>query len=156
MRFRRPDGGVLQIGPVVVECFSRYRQLPTDAPEAGGILLGRLIRDSHDVVLDEATEPSRLDQRTRFSFFRARQPAQKRINQAWCESSQTLNYLGEWHTHPEDDPLPSQLDRRDWLRTLDQAQFEQDFLFFVIVGRISIRAWEASRLSRSLGFLQQL
>ena len=53
-----------------------------------------------------------------------------------------MNYLGEWHTHPEDVPSPSSHDRRDWLRTLDTAQFEQSFLFFIIVGRTSIGVWE--------------
>ncbi len=71
--------------------------------EAGGVLLGRHLLDTEDVVVDEVTTPQKSDRRSRFSFFRSKRHnviAQDR----WSEDASTLAYLGSWHTHPERDP----------------------------------------------------
>lgn len=68
---------------------------------------------------------------------------------AWRESTGTRIYLGDWHSHPEDDPKPSCVDRRDWNRVLKRAVYEQDFLLFAIVGRRSIAPWEGRLSDRS-------
>lgn len=145
MRFVRKSRGAVEVSPAAHAVLTAHRQLRTADTEAGGVLLGRLIRDSHDVVIDVASPPSPEDRRSRFSFFRARKPAQVVVERAWRESGQVVNYLGEWHTHPEDDPNPSCIDRRDWKKIVARASFEQDFLLFVIVGRVQIRVWEVSR-----------
>lgn len=145
MRFLRPCRGNLEFGREAVDQLMRHRQLVPKAREAGGVLLGRLLLDSQDVIVDEATIPTRYDRRGLFSFFRKRAPTQKRVTEAWRETSQTRNYLGEWHTHPEDQPAPSNDDKANWKRVLREAKFEQESLFFVIVGRLSIGVWEASK-----------
>lgn len=142
MRFSRPNGGVLEFGETALQHVLSHRQFTSDSAEAGGVLLGRLIRDSRDIVIDRAAGPSELDRRSRFSFFRARRPAQALVDEAWRESGQAAIYLGEWHTHPEDDPTPSCIDRKDWIRIVQRAQFEQPSLFFVIAGRVLTRIWE--------------
>lgn len=145
MRFLRANGGAVEVSTASYTILTTHRQLRTADTEAGGVLLGRLIRDSNDVVVDTASPPSPEDRRSRFSFFRARKPAQHVVDSAWWESGQVVNYLGEWHTHPEDDPQPSCIDRRDWKKIVARASFEQEFLFFIIVGRVQVRAWEISR-----------
>lgn len=40
--------------------------------EAGGVLLGRHLLDSHDLVVDEVTTPKSGDRRSRFGFFRSK------------------------------------------------------------------------------------
>jgi integrative and conjugative element protein (TIGR02256 family) len=127
-----------------------HRQLCEEKPEAGGILLGRIIKGSPDIVVDQAVGPSPGDRRGRYFFFRARRSAQIIINQAWNASRQTLNYLGEWHTHPEADPSPSAVDRRDWAQIAARSGFEQPSLLFVIVGRVYIRVWEVPKSSSKL------
>ena len=110
-------------------------------PEAGGVLLGRHIRDSMDVVVDFVTTPSTEDRRSRFRFWRAPKHHQEEINRAWTESEGTCVYLGEWHTHPQADPRPSATDLRDWRRKLREDSFV-DPIFYLIVGTASIRAWQ--------------
>ena len=110
MRFRRPNGGVIEFCESASEIMSAYRQLDSNAPESGGMLLGRFISGADDVVIDEITEPSDTDQRGRYFYKRSKDQAQHRINAAWEESGHTRNYLGEWHSHPEDDPSPSNQD----------------------------------------------
>lgn len=148
MNFVRPGGGVLALAPSAILTLESFRQVGRDDPESGGVLLGRLLRGSDDVVVDEASPPVASDRRTRTSFQRSLGPAQRTVNDAWEASSGTSNYLGEWHTHPESDPTPSGCDRRDWERIVKKAQFAQDTLFFVIVGQDTIRVWECDKATR--------
>lgn len=147
MRFLRPKGGVVELAEAALGHLFMHRQLGGGTPEAGGILLGRLIKGSADIIVDHAFGPSPEDRRGRFFFFRAKRPAQTLVDQAWQVSGQTLNYLGEWHTHPEDDPSPSCIDRRDWSRITARAKYEQSALLFVIVGRIHLKVWEVPKTS---------
>jgi integrative and conjugative element protein (TIGR02256 family) len=145
LTFLRPAGGRLRIGADALRILERYRQLDACVSEAGGVLLGRLIVERPDTVVDTVTEPSPADRRTRFAFHRAARPTQRAVIDAWERSDGTRNFLGEWHTHPEDVPHPSEVDLRGWQRLARIARFEQDWLFFVIVGRIVTSAWEVPR-----------
>lgn len=112
--------------------------------EAGGVLLGRHLLDSHDLVVDEVTTPQSSDRRGRFSFFRSSRHeyvARKR----WIEEESTMAYLGLWHTHPESDPTPSGVDQRDWQQAVLGDTFEGDRLFFPIVGTGMTRIWTLNR-----------
>lgn len=151
MRFSRTNGGVVQLQPQALNQVLSFRQLTDDAPESGGMLLGRLVEKSEDVVVDYVSRPSPNDNRSRFSFFRSREDAQKIVNNAWAGSDGTSIYLGEWHTHPEHNPRPSiSIDIPSWRTTTRTAHFEQDFLLFAIVGQVSIRMWEISKFSDAL------
>ncbi|RUP33704.1 MAG: hypothetical protein EKK45_04255 [Curvibacter sp.] len=119
--------------------------------EAGGILLGRHLLDSHDVVVDEVTTPQSTDRRSRFAFFRSRQH-EALAQERWRQQAATSAYLGLWHTHPEPDPTPSSVDHKDWQKAVAGDVFEGDRLFFPIVGTDSIRVWTLSRR----GTLKQL
>lgn len=143
--FHRADKSLIKVGSRPLQKMLRYRQLRETEPEAGGVLLGRLIEGMGDVVIDEVTGPTRRDRRWRFGFFRSRDGAQRRIRTAWVESQQTRNYLGEWHTHPEDRPVPSTADLANWVRIVTESQYEQDSLIFLIVGRKSVGAWELQK-----------
>ena len=112
--------------------------------EAGGVLLGRHLLDSHDVVVDEVSTPQKSDRRSRFAFFRS-SDHEYLARQRWTEHERTSAYLGLWHTHPEPDPKPSSVDRRDWQQAVSRDTFECDRLFFPIVGTEQIRVWCLSR-----------
>ena len=132
----------------------KHRQTAPTTPEAGGILLGRLIIDSHDIVIDDVTVPSEHDRASRFWFFRSKRTANTIIRKAWSSSNATRIYLGEWHTHPEDTPSPSCIDLRNWRRILRKSCIEQDFLLFAIVGRVDLRLWELTKEDPSPTLLQ--
>lgn len=153
MKFSRMNGGTVELNKAASQVLSRYRQLSKRDAEAGGMILGRLVTDSNDLIIDEVTEPSKHDRKGRFFFFRRRRAAQCRVNQAWLASDGTRNYLGEWHSHPEDDPTPSNVDIENWHRISSDARFEQDFLLFVIVGRRKTKLWELPKFG---GPLQEL
>lgn len=112
--------------------------------EAGGVLLGRHLLDSHDVVVDEVSAPQSSDRRSRFAFFRSSKHEQV-ARQRWLQENSTSAYLGLWHTHPERDPMPSGVDRRDWAQAVSGDTYEGDRLFFPIVGTDCVRIWTLSR-----------
>jgi integrative and conjugative element protein (TIGR02256 family) len=112
--------------------------------EAGGILLGRHLLDSRDVVVDEVSTPQNSDRRSRFSFFRSSKHEHV-ARQRWLQEHNTSAYLGLWHTHPERDPTPSGVDRNDWQQAVAGDTYEGDRLFFPIVGTQCIRVWTLSR-----------
>lgn len=154
MIFKRGFSGTVAVCAAAAEVFARHRQLKWTAPEAGGVLLGRFIRASDDIVVDVATEPGPGDKANRSSFRRAQKRTQLLINQAWHESSGTRNYLGEWHTHPEDNPSPSTIDLLNWRRIASSAIYEQECLLFVVVGRVHVRMWELNRAGEALAQLE--
>ena len=145
LTYQRSDGNSFQIGDQALAVLLSHRQLEPSAHEAGGILLGRLLLDSNDAIADEASQPVETDRRGRFFFQRARVPAQKRVTAAWMKSDRSAQYLGEWHTHPQDDPIPSNKDLNDWDRLLRVTVCEHTSLFFAIVGLKRIRVWEGNR-----------
>ena len=132
---------MVKIESTPLAIMSQYTQIKRNDREAGGIILGRMIENSNDVIIDEVTIPSLQDKRSRFSFFRSK-CTQKTINARWQTSQHTQNYLGEWHTHPEAHPSPSHTDIRNWQNIMAKGIFDQDFLFFLIVGQITISVWE--------------
>jgi len=112
--------------------------------EAGGILMGRHLLDSYDLVVDEVSTPQDTDRRGRCHFFRSRMHEQV-ARRRWLEEHNTSAYLGLWHTHPERDPTPSGVDRSDWQQAVAGDTYEGDRLFFPIVGTHCIRVWTLSR-----------
>lgn len=145
VQFLRPNGGILKIGAKALGQIDNQLQRRQRDCEAGGVLLGRIVVERPDFLVDVVTEPTNRDKRTRTDFYRAEQPTQERIVTAWKVSRGERNYLGEWHTHPENDPTPSQVDKSNWRRLARTAQFEQDVLFFVIAGLKGKRVWQCGR-----------
>ncbi|MDM5196528.1 Mov34/MPN/PAD-1 family protein [Fictibacillus enclensis] len=119
---------------------NKYKQLQLRDKEAGGILIGRILIEDGNYIIDDVSEPMPADKRTRTRF--SRQPAghQEYFDQVWENENGRCFYLGEWHTHPEGVPHPSSIDRKDWERLLSE-RFEPDYLFFIIVGIKAIRVW---------------
>lgn len=128
----------------VVKQMSEFRQRSWWQAEAGGVLLGRYLLDSENIVVDELSTPQKTDRRSRFSFFRSRKH-EVIARSRWADETSTIAYLGLWHTHPEADPVPSSVDRRDWARAISNDTFEGECLFFPIVGTERIRVWSLSR-----------
>jgi len=125
-----PSGAKLLIEEPVLELLAAFRQIPSSASEAGGILIGYR-RGAHTHVT-EATAPSQGDIRRRFGFFRHANHHQRVALRRWKETDQTLDYVSEWHTHTVDDPAPSGIDLRHWREITVSSKRP---MVFVIVGR---------------------
>lgn len=122
-------GAFVLVEPCVLDGVHKQRQQGPNDPEAGGILLG--MRRGEHIHVTQLTSPGPEDRRTRTAFHRARRSHQDLALRQWRESGGVMDYLGEWHTHPEVGPSPSATDLREWrtlLRSYDAA------LVFLIAG----------------------
>jgi integrative and conjugative element protein (TIGR02256 family) len=137
--------GSLKIDAPALKKMLSYRQDRKRDSEAGGVLLGRFIIDSKEVVVDKVSVPMIGDKRTRYSFHRDLRKHQLMINREWENSSGTCHYLGEWHTHPEPEPSPSDQDLTNWKNHLKRDHFSSRYLYFVIVGTEEVCLWEGDR-----------
>ncbi|WP_186207468.1 Mov34/MPN/PAD-1 family protein [Burkholderia gladioli] len=119
------DGLVLIEGNVLF-VIAQHRQLTKQTTEAGGILLG--YRRGAHLHITHLTVPGPKDVATRVSFKRRDPCHQKQALRAWEQSGHTVDYLGEWHTHPEVSPSPSSTDRRAWTEILQKRNELHAFL----------------------------
>lgn len=142
--FQRAGEGRFKVRTHALERMLAYRQDGRRKLEGGGLLLGRFILDSPDVVLDAVSTPMPGDLRERHRFVRS-QAHQRVVDAAWWASGGTRVYLGEWHTHPEPVPSPSDEDLGSWRRHLADPRIYGEALFFIVVGTRVLRAWEGVR-----------
>lgn len=105
-------------------------------PESGGILIGHDLQDNNFSITDIST-PSVYDKSNRFNFIRSKKNAQLILNKFFKESNGKKIYLGEWHTHPEDFPTPSSVDKKSILERLHNDVLNSEIIFMIIVGRKS-------------------
>jgi integrative and conjugative element protein (TIGR02256 family) len=152
--YARPNGGRIKLPSEVIEPIHDYVQNDRRKPEAGGVMLGRYIIESKDIVIDKISFPMPGDRATRNTFFRKKRAHQQIIDREWAASNHTCTYLGEWHTHPEPHPSPSCIDEFNWKRKLKKDIVDSDCLFFLIVGTSKMRMWEGHRYSRTISMLK--
>lgn len=145
----------LKIDKIPMENMLSYAQDSIDKKEAGGVVLGRFIKDSNDIVIDINTFPMKGDIRTRTRFKRGKRNHQKIIDEIWKESEGTCNYLGEWHTHPEENPTPSTTDMNSWKKILKNDVYTSKHLYFIIIGTKSIGVWEGSSKTLEIKKIKQ-
>jgi len=121
--FAHPQNGRVKVTANALAVLLAYHDEDT---EAGGVLVGRFIKDCNDVVIDEASEPMPGDTRRYSEFLRDDPGHQDFIDNHWGESEGTMHYLGSWHTHPKDTGA-SPVDFADWYRTFQEirVQLEQ-------------------------------
>jgi integrative and conjugative element protein (TIGR02256 family) len=153
VRFDDALGIRVKVGRQAMLGMLDHAQRTPGALEAGGVLLGRELLVTGDLVVDAITTPMHGDVRTRTSFFRSAALHQHRILEAWRGSAGTCGYLGEWHTHPEARPIPSRVDRNDWSRRLVEDVVGARLSLFVIVGTQALGAWIGDRQSRAVRLL---
>jgi integrative and conjugative element protein (TIGR02256 family) len=75
------------------------------------------------------------DVRTRFGFVRQDPGHQRAATADWRQSAGTINFVGEWHTHPEAHPNPSLMDRNSWKKQMRTRKPVP--LVFLIGGTVS-------------------
>lgn len=152
--FQNSHGGILKISNHALIKMQGFIQDQPQKTEAGGVLLGRFIVDSSNVVVDDVTVPMAEDIRRRHRYIRRSPKHQEAIDKAWTRSKSRCNYLGGWHTHPEPIPNLSKTDKKDWKRALNIEQFDNDALYFVIAGIGVICVWEGQKDSGRISELR--
>lgn len=112
------------------DVLSSNRQRTFLAKEIGGQLFARFTEGV--IVIEVATVTSGRSRRTRFGFWPDRDTERQDIARLFENG---LHYIGDWHTHPEECPTPSNTDIRKALEIFNQSQHELKAMLMVIVGR---------------------
>jgi integrative and conjugative element protein (TIGR02256 family) len=96
--------------------------------EHGGILLG--YRKPDAIHITSMTYPGRWDRPSSMLFRRSARGHRIRALREWVKSRQTVDWVGEWHTHPDGLAKPSIIDRMNWLRISRHTSKPMTFLIF--------------------------
>jgi len=129
LTFKDNNGDLVVIMPNVLDRLMTYRQLHWYTSEAAGVLIGE--RRGPHLVVQDVSEPGKGDIRSRYYVDRKGSHHQLAVDQAFLRSGGALQYIGEWHSHPEDEPSPSTKDRDSWGRYLSAPEP----MVLIIVGR---------------------
>lgn len=124
----------VQISSVVLEHL-KEEYIKSKYFEIGGILFGR-INHNKSIVTIEKLEVVRSKKQIRLAYVRNNRIAQKVINKVWIESKGIVNYIGEWHTHPNIAPIPSSIDKTTILeQTLEKRSNYFPYTLLLIIGQ---------------------
>lgn len=123
---------LLHFSKSTLETFRQHVQASDSDCEAGGLLLGS-VHGTH-MLIEQATVPTAWDKRFRYLFERMPFGHEAIALARWTASQGTIRNLGEWHTHPEDNPNPSGVDRSQWAH-LSAKRLDKRSALGVIVGR---------------------
>lgn len=116
----------------VLSLLATFIQVKKGQHEAGGILLGQV--KEKDIYITRISFPSKRDRSSRYSFMRDKRNAQDIIDYEFFNSNKRTIYLGEWHTHPEELPTPSNVDRKMIKNQLLKNVLNEPFLLQYIQG----------------------
>lgn len=125
---------------MIERTIAAYVADPQIRKEAGGIFIDSY-RGPH-IEINTCTTPMPRDVWRPTLFDRSDPGHQAAALKAWKVSGGTKTYVGEWHTHPVDNPVPLDLDLQTWRAVM---QIFADPLIFLIAGRRSIWCGQARR-----------
>jgi integrative and conjugative element protein (TIGR02256 family) len=119
----------LILGNAPVNYMKRNQQRRWWQREAGGQLFARF-HDGH-LMVEEATGPRSSDRRTRVSYIPYSVAEQREIDERF---ELGLHYVGDWHTHPEEYPVPSARDFASIRNCFMKSRHDLNAFLLVIVG----------------------
>ncbi len=110
----------------------KYQQ-KTKEFESGGILIGEIYLEESKVIVKQIIVSKKA--KRRYSGINIdKKEMQEELDKIRKESNYTMNYIGDWHTHPEQFPTPSCIDKISYKITLKKAKIQTNFIVFLIVG----------------------
>ncbi|MFA6528365.1 MAG: Mov34/MPN/PAD-1 family protein [Candidatus Gracilibacteria bacterium] len=116
----------------VVEKLHSYKQTRFFSKESGGQLFASFEDDIIRVF--EITGPRKFDKRSKFSFFPHRKTEQIEIHNKYIKEH--IHFVGDWHTHPEKTPKPSNCDQESVAKIMEESRHSLQGIFLVIVGTV--------------------
>lgn len=132
------DKYTLVLSAEALHILDHYIQRQPFASESGGVVMGRIVGDT--ILVERLSIPTELDKSSRMHFERHRLSAQMIINYEHTNTYGQVTYLGEWHTHPEDHPSPSQMDLKMIRQQFHNNKIHTHFLVLLIQGKKTLFA----------------
>lgn len=124
------DSYHFEIKQEVVEELKGYTQ--RDGDELCGVLMGTQVGGNRYRI--SKISPPCIKRHSRCGCERDATMANHFIEEDYEQSEHTRFYIGEWHTHPENSPIPSTIDYSSIEDNYQTASLVIPFLFMIIVG----------------------
>ena len=103
-----------KISKSVFDQIYQYRQTGCLSSESGGVLIGRQIISTGNLIIDHCTVPMPLDVCKRTRYLRKDPKHIEFFTTLRQRENNIYAYVGEWHTHPELIPSYSSMDLCNW------------------------------------------
>jgi integrative and conjugative element protein (TIGR02256 family) len=139
---------MVYISSSILKIFESYKQYNRKDNESGGILLGQVL--GNNIYILKASPPNKFDKSSRYSFECNKDAAQIVIDYEFLNSEHKTIYLGEWHTHPEDFPSPSWIDKGMIKNQYFKNKLNEPFLILIIQGlkKLYVALYNGSSIDR--------
>jgi integrative and conjugative element protein (TIGR02256 family) len=112
----------------VFKTISKYIQI-NDKPESGGLLFAKF--ELPRIIINDLSVPHKNDYQSRYEFKPDQTRRQQIINSCFQRG---LHYIGEWHTHPEKEPVPSLIDINSMEDIFIRSKHELNYFILIIAG----------------------
>lgn len=122
-------GPALVLTDPALAAMTRFRQTGERDKEAGGQLFA--IFEGVETLIVEVTPPKLLDRRTRHGFRPNRILQRREIR---SRHKRGLHFVGDWHTHPEPNPRPSEDDLKNMQECFAKSVHELRTFAMIILG----------------------
>lgn len=122
--------GIIELPTTTINILGQFRQLTATDKEAGGQLFCHF--ENGICQIQSMTPPQKTAVRGRLFFSSNRSIEQQEINQHF---SKKYHYIGDWHTHPEYTPRPSEQDKNKITTIFKQSDHCLNCILLVIVGK---------------------
>lgn len=113
--------------------------------ETGGVLMGYV--EDETIFVEKASDPGPKALHENVNFQADPDYTDMFIDMEYANSNGKNRYLGEWHTHPQIVPEPSEL---DLISLAEIAETSDDFALLLIIGAIHYSTNEFSSHSISI------
>ncbi|WP_319478568.1 Mov34/MPN/PAD-1 family protein [Marispirochaeta aestuarii] len=129
IRYKVPDSiQYISISPLVEENLNNYIQIASQ-PESGGLLFAEF--KLPEIHIADISVPYENDIKRMFLFIPDQKHQQHVIKKKFQKG---LHFVGEWHTHPQNHPEPSQLDIYSMRDSFRSSSHELNYFIMLILG----------------------
>jgi len=131
--FQLPNNiGILELSPQVLNHFDKHKQKKWLSCEAGGQLFAEIIEKPFRIRITEVTGPRKTDRRSVFGYVPDRDAEKVEIAERYLRN---IDFVGDWHTHPQKIPIPSSTDESSMFEMVQQSNYDLPGLLMIIIGQ---------------------
>jgi len=131
----------------ILSIMNNFKQNTPTSQEAGGQLFGVL--DKENIYLKYISTPKKTDVRSRFEYVPDRNKEKQEIAEMFKKG---LNYIGDWHTHADSQPMPSSTDLKSIKDCFKKSKHQLNFFIMIIVGNGNLPESLSITIHNSNGF----
>lgn len=132
--YNLPDNLILTISDEAIEYINRCIQLNSKTEIGGQLFCGF---NKHGITIQKATL-SEAESKSKYRFKSKLSSDQKQINDMF---SHGFHYIGDWHSHFEDSPSPSDIDMSTFKSIYSKSAKKLNYMVFSIISANTADKW---------------